>query len=144
MELESDLRVTSDRMLRTLEQLEALENEKRTLKPGSARFQRLATEVERLASAVYAQTHNQQLLGEKAQTAIERGADIAPIDEAEPNRELRLILADWRDAERRLSLAEPDSAEHSVAAADIGRLRDEYHRAFMADSARESGAPDKT
>jgi hypothetical protein len=135
MEIESDLRLTSDRMLRTLEQLEALENEKRGLQPGTDRFQRLAVEVERLASTVYAQTHAQQLLGVRAQETVERtGVEIAPIDDAQPNRDLQLILADWRDAERRLSLAEPDSAEHALAASDIGRLRDEYHRAYMADS----------
>ena len=140
MELETDLRTTSDRMLRTLEQLESLENEKRALKPGSPRFLRLATEIERLAAAVFAQTHAQQQLGERAQVVNERtGADIAPIDEVRTVRDLQHILADWRDAERRLSAAAPDSAEHAQAVADTGRLRDEYHRAYSSGSLEANG-----
>ncbi len=133
MELEIDLRLTSDRMLRTLEQLEALENEKRTLSPGSARFQKLATEVERLAATIYAQTHAQEQLGEKAEEVIRRtGVQLPSIEESEHMRDVQLVLADWRDAERRLVSAAPDSAEHSQAAADVGRLREEYHRAYVA------------
>src|SRR5688572_6621114 len=111
MELETDLRLASDRMLTTLDQLETLENEKRTLEPGSERFNRLAREIERLAAAVFAQTHAQQQLGEQARVVAERtGATMTPI-EATPNlRELHVILADWRDAERRLLNAAPDSA----------------------------------
>jgi hypothetical protein len=133
MNLEIDLRVASDRMLRTLEQLQALENEKRTLQPGTERFQRLADEVERLAAEVFSQTHSQRQLGERAKVVTERhGAEITPIEEQESNRDLQLILHDWRDAERRLSLGDPDSAEHATAAADVGRLREEYHRAYLA------------
>ena len=133
MTLETDLRVASDRMMRTLDQMVALENEKRALKPESERFQRLAAEVERLAADVFAQTHQQQQLGERAQTIVERtGSDIDPIDAQEPTRELQVILSEWRDAERRLSLADPDSAEHGVAVADVSRLREEYHRSYSA------------
>ena len=133
MELETQLRVASDRMLRTLEQLETLENEKRELQPGSNRFRKLASEIERLAADVFAQTHTQQQLGEVAKTVTERtGAEIAPIEEQSPTRDLQAILSDWRDAERRLALAEPDSAEHATATADVGRLREEYHRTYKA------------
>jgi hypothetical protein len=139
MELETQLRVTSDRMLRTLEQLETLENEKRELQPGSNRFVKLADEIERLAADVFAQTHKQQQLGEVAKTVTERtGAELAPIEDPQPSRDLQVILSDWRDAERRLTLAEPDSAEHATAAADVGRLREEYHRAYEADEGRRS------
>ena len=133
MELESELRVASDRMLRTLETLETLENEKRTLTPGSARFQRLADEAERLAAEVFAQTHSQRQLGERAEAANERtGTDLAPIGKGSSVRELQVILSAWRDAERRLQLASPKSAEHAAAAADVGRLREEYHAAYTA------------
>lgn len=133
MELEADLRNASDRMLQTLDQLVALENEKRILQPGTPRFQRLASEIERLAAAVFAQTHAQRDLGERAETITERtGTPIAPIAETEAARDLRVILAEWRDAERRLASATPDSAEHAAAAADTARLRQEYNRAYAA------------
>jgi len=54
LEVESELRVASDRILKSLEQLDSLENEKRTLKPDSARFQTLAKEIERLAADIFA------------------------------------------------------------------------------------------
>ena len=103
MEVETDLRVTSDRLLRTLEQLEALENEKRNLKPGSVRFQKLAHEVERLAADVFSQTHQQRKLGETVKDIHDRtGAEFAPIEDQSATRELHVILSEWRDAERRL------------------------------------------
>ena len=131
MEIEANLRNASDRMLRTLDQLAALENEKRTLKPDSERFQRLALEIERLAADVFAQTHAQRDIGERAKVVMDRiGADIPAIEGATATRDLQVILTEWRDAERRLAAADPDSAEHAAAAADVGRLRNEYHRAY--------------
>ncbi len=138
MELQTDLRITSDRMLQTLEQLEALENEKRTLTPGSPRFQKLAVEVERLAAAVFAQTHAQEQLGEKALAMRQQtGAELTPIEESAATRDLALVLADWRDAERRLGATAPDTAEHAQATADVGRLREEYHRTYRASRPSE-------
>ena len=133
MEIEAELRVASDRILSTLEQLDTLESEKRTLKPESEHFQTLAKEIERLAAVIYAQSHTQQKLGERAQAAAARtGADIAPIDDASVVRELPVILAEWREAERRLAQAAPDSADRALASADVGRLREEYQRAYRA------------
>lgn len=133
VEIESDLRVASDRILQTLEQLDALESEKRTLKPGSDRFQVLSKEVERLAAEIFAQTHAQQSLGERAKVAAARtGTELPSIEESTAVRELPVILAEWRDAERRLQLAASDTAEHAVATSDISRLRDEYQRAYSA------------
>jgi hypothetical protein len=120
-------------MLAILETLAALENEKRELKPGTPEFVKLAKEIERLAGEVFAQTHTQKILGEKAEVAEKRGADLAPIADVVPMRDLALILNEWRDAERRLQLAAPSTADHATAAADIGRLREEYHVAFMAN-----------
>jgi hypothetical protein len=131
VELETNLRVTSDRMLRTLEQIQVLENEKRDLRPTDARFQTLAREIERLAAEVFAQTHHQKQLGERAEAVRHETAEpLSPINEVSSTRDLAVILVEWRDAERRLQLAEPDSAEHATAAADVGRLREEYHTAY--------------
>jgi len=137
MELETDLRTTSDRLLRTIDQLETLENEKRTLPPDSQRFQTLASEIERLAATVFAQSHAQQQLGKEAQAATQQsGATITPIEETAQAREVHVILTEWRDAERRLASSGPGSAEHTQAASDAERLRDEYHRAYTAGSSR--------
>ena len=139
MELESDLRNTSDTLLQTLDRLGDLEKEKRALDPTSQRFQRLAEEIERLAAIVFSQTHAQNQLGERASEQFMRtGEPVAPIAETTVARELPVILADWREAERRLAASDPETAEHAEAEADALRLRDEYHRSYDA-SQRKAG-----
>jgi hypothetical protein len=133
LEVESDLRVASDRILSSLDQLNALETEKRNLKPDSARFQTLAKEIERLAAEIFAQSHAQQRLGERAQEVAARtGAEPATINETQKARDISVILSEWRDAERRLQLAETDTAERALASADAARLREEYKAAYSA------------
>ena len=134
MDLESQLRSASDETLRTLEQLERLETEKRSETPGSQRFVRLADEIERLAVVVFTHTSKQQTLAHETHAAKQQGVELPPIDEMSATRDVSLILADWRDAERRLASTGIDSAEHAVAAADVRRLRDEYHRAHEAQA----------
>lgn len=137
MNLEQGLRATSDEMLRTLDQLQVLEREKRTEPPGSARFVRLATEIEKLAAMVFAQTGTQQTLAAQTLAATNAGAEIAPIDEVVTMRDVSDILSDWRAAERELAAASVDSAGHAKAAAEVRRLRDEYHQAYKAQSSGE-------
>ena len=45
-------------------------------------------------------------------------------------RELQAILAEWREAERRLANTQPGSAEHARESAEVARLRERYHRVF--------------
>jgi hypothetical protein len=132
MELEQDLRLTSDEMLRTLEQLQRLENQKRAELPGTPGFVRLATEIEKLAAMVFAQTATQQSLAERSQEAGKRGVELAPIDETVATRDVSVVIAEWREAERRLAGATIDSADHAKAAGDVRRLREEYHRTHKA------------
>lgn len=139
LEIESDLRVASDRILRSLEQLDVLESEKRTLKPDSPRFQTLAKEIERLAADIFAQSHAQQNLGERAREQTARtGIELPPIVESQVHRDLSAILAEWRDAERRLQTASVDSAERALAVADVDRLREEYQAAYSASERKKS------
>lgn len=143
MDLELDLRSTSDELLHSLEQLSELENEKRTLKPDSDRFQSLALDIERLAADVFAYSHAQQTLGEQAlQSAARTGADIATINATQPVRELPAILSDWRAAERRLSVVTPGTEDHAAAASDVRRLRAEYHAAYPATQSNAAAASD--
>jgi hypothetical protein len=137
MDLEQGLRTVSDEMLRTLDQLQRLELEKRSESPGSPRFLTLATEIEKLAAMMFAQTNTQEKLAAESHAATRAGADLAPIEEVTPTRDVSLILSDWREAERRVAGTAIDSAEHAKAAGDVRRLRDEYHRAYKAQSTEE-------
>lgn len=121
-------------MLVTLEQLQRLEVEKREASPGTPRFLRLAQEVEKLAAIVFSQTSTQQALAEKSHAAARAGAELSPIVDIETNREVSVILSEWRDAERRLAATGIDTAEHALAAGDVRRLREEYHQAYKAQS----------
>jgi hypothetical protein len=134
MNLEQELRATSDEMLRTLEQLAELESQKRREEPGTQRFVRLANEIERLAAIVFSQTSAQQSLAERTHAAKRAGAEMAAIEDVTTARDVSVILAEWRDAERRLAATSIDSAEHAKAAGDVRRLRDEYHRSHRAQT----------
>lgn len=125
------LRSESDALLTDLELLEALEEEKRRLVPGEERSVQLASQVEELARRVIERSARQRMLTEHARDLAERASPAAPHTpiEAELPRELPVILAEWRDAERRAAAAVPDSLELAQAHADISRLREEYRRA---------------
>ncbi|HSH21021.1 MAG TPA: hypothetical protein VK992_00185 [Candidatus Caenarcaniphilales bacterium] len=133
MNLEQDLRYTSDEMMRALERLRLLETRKRKMKPGTDAFQKLAKEVEELAGRVFFHTQEQERLATESVELVEAALiDPHPIDEVPPNRQLQIILSEWRDAERRLAEATPGTVQASDANADIERLRLEYRRAAQA------------
>lgn len=140
MDLEQGLRTVSDKMLHTLDQLQLLEHEKRSESPGSVRFVRLASEIEKLAAMILAQTSTQQTLAEQTRAATDAGADIPPIEEMVTMREVSAILTEWRAAERQVGTTSIDSAEHAQAAADVRRLRHEYHRTYKAQSSGDRPA----
>jgi hypothetical protein len=135
LEVEQDLRAASDRVMRTLERLQELETEKRTIDPGTPRFRKLAREVERLAASVFAHSHVQQQLAEETATLREEGGITFPsIDQVAPSREIQVILAEWREAERRTLEATVGSTERAQAEADANRLRAEYRRTYQSIS----------
>lgn len=128
MEIEEQLRSTSDQMLETIEQLRSVEAEKRTVAPDSRQFQKLAREVERLADTVIEHAETQTDLGaEAAEQAAVTGQVVAPINSTP--RDVNAILGDWREAERRAAAAEAGSEEAAKARADVDRFRAEYQRA---------------
>ena len=55
-------------------------------------------------------------------------------------REAEVVLALWREAERRLAAAEPGSVEEEDIVADLARMRDEYQRLIAL--AREAHRPE--
>jgi hypothetical protein len=130
------LRANSDALLDDLALLAALEQEKRTLLPNSPRLVSLAEEIEQLAARVLGQSRRQRSLSEVVtdQAQAAPSTVIVPSIEETP-REIHLILADWREAERRASDAAPGSPEAVDAENAIERLREEYRAAH--DFARE-------
>jgi hypothetical protein len=127
------LRETSDALLRDLEVLSTIEDEKRSLQPGDPRLVQLASRIEEIAQRVLVGSVRQRQLTEVVTDQVEAGspeAPEAPIDETP--RSMQAILADWRDAERRAAAAMTGSAEAAEADALVAQLRDEYRRAHEA------------
>jgi DNA-binding HxlR family transcriptional regulator len=127
----TDLRATSDALMRDLEVLAAIEEEKRTLAPGDPRLVELAKRVEDVARRVLSSTVRQRQLtqvGNEQVEAAEPGSPVTSIDETP--RAIADILAAWRAAERRATAAEPGSAEAAEARALGDHHREEYRRAL--------------
>ena len=131
-----DLNGTSETLLEHLELLQRLEEDRRRLDAADPRAQELAAQVGTLSASVLEMSMRQRSLGEQV-AAAEHGQ--APSVEEAPPRDMALILADWRDAERRWRTAPLGSLDANVARADVDRLRDEYARAHAAVSDESDG-----
>ena len=129
------LRQTSDALLRDLDVLVTMEEEKRSLEPGDDRLVELAGRIEEIAQRILSSSVRQHQLTQVVNAQVEAGSAGAPgasIDETP--RPMQAVLAEWRDVERRAVAAEPGSAEAAEADALVSRLRDEYRRAHDAIS----------
>jgi hypothetical protein len=127
------LRTTSDALLRDLEVLGALEDEKRSIEPGDPRLVDLATQIESIAKRVLSGSARQRRLSEVVSDQVRDDSPGAPSASIEDTpRQRSAILAEWRDAERRLDAADPASAEWTEAEALVELLREEYRRASSA------------
>lgn len=115
------IRATSDSLLDDLETLRALEEEKRDVPLNTPRFHELAAKIEEISRAVLSRTERQRVLGQELTRT--------PATINDTPREISAILAEWRDAERRLADAEPGSPAEEQARADVDRLRSEYRAA---------------
>ena len=131
------LRATSDALLADLERLLAIEEEKRTIPLGDPRLGEFAAAVEELSQRVLAQSTKQMRMSQATAATLEDGPRPAPSIEDVPPRELRVVLTEWRDAERRAVAADPGTPEATAAAADTRRLREEYHRGLAARSRQD-------
>jgi hypothetical protein len=124
------LRETSDALLRDLDVLVTIEEEKRSLEPGDPRLVALAERIEEIARRVLEGTERQHDLTRvvNAQVAADlpRAPDASIDDTVRP---IQAVLVDWRDAERRAAGATPGSAEAAEANALVDSLREEYRRA---------------
>lgn len=132
------LRQTSDELLRDLDALVELEEEKRSIAPGDPRLVELAAQIESIAARVLVSTTKQLALTEDIQDEAEAGGPGAPTTAIDDTpRSIPSILAEWREAERRAAAAEPGSAEAREVEILIDGLRTEYSRAYEAASRRE-------
>ncbi len=127
------LRETSDTLLRDLDVLVTLEEEKRSLEPGDDRLVELAGRIEEIAQRILSGSVRQHQLTQTVNAQVEAGSAGAPdasIDQTP--RPIQAVLADWREAERRAASAESGSAEAAEADALVSSLREEYRRAHEA------------
>jgi hypothetical protein len=134
MDLSTRLRRTSDDFLARLDELESLEAQKRKLEPGSAAFRALAERVKDLSRELFHASQVQQSLGEaSADLKATKSPEVpaGPIDDIEP-RDLPVILAEWRDIERRLAEMPADTDDAVTLRREADRLRTEYRVAFQA------------
>jgi hypothetical protein len=124
---EHEIRATSDRTIAILERLGRIEHEKREVALGSPEFVAMAGEVERLSRVLFRWSGIQMQMATESAAAVSRGdLPAGPIAAIRPRR-LDRVLALWREAQIRLEVAKPGSAEAEAAANDIERLREEYH-----------------
>ena len=127
----TDLRMTSDALMRDLEVLGEIEDEKRTLAPGDPRLVELAQRVEDIAHRVLSATVCQRQLTQVGNRQVEEGNAAAPDTSIDDTvRPIADILSEWRAAERRAGAAEPESAEAAEANALADHYREEYRRAL--------------
>ena len=133
METGQALRETSDALLRDLDVLVAIEEEKRSLEPGDDRLVELAGRIEEIAQRILSGSVRQHQLTQVVNAQVEAGSANAPEASIEETpRPIQAVLAEWREAERRHVAAEPGSGEAAEAEALVARLRDEYRRAHEA------------
>ena len=124
------LRRTSDSLLRDIEALLELEEEKRTIEPGDPRLVELASQIEQIAKRVLASSTS-----ERAQTQLIHALTEARLAGRAFNPDRGHAAVDGGDprglapGERQLDAAEPGSAEAEEAQVLIHRLRDEDRRA---------------
>ena len=131
------LRETSDALLRDLDVLVTMEEEKRLLEPDDPRRVELAGRIEEIARRILAGTADQHHLTKVAEAQVSSGAPHAPDEPIEDTpRAVHAVLSDWRDAERRAAAAEPGSTEAIESRALVDRLRLEYRQALDSASRR--------
>ena len=138
------LRETSDELIRDLEALSTLEDEKRQIAPDDPRFVDLATQIESIAARVLVTSGRQRELTEEIHRIADERHPPAAVPESieDTPRPISAILADWRDAERRLEGTEAGSAEEREVEVLVEQLRDEY-RAGTRGGARAKVLPER-
>jgi hypothetical protein len=140
-----EFRATTDQMLEILDELRALEVEKRAAAVGSRDFVDLARRAADQGRLAFRWTQLQLQMATEAAALLAAGKqapDVHLVDVVP--RPIDRILALWREAQIRLEIAQPGSPAAQSAADDIERLREEYQAATLArgdDAAALAAAP---
>jgi hypothetical protein len=127
-----ELRRRSDQILETIAKLANLEVDKREAQPGTGAFVDTARSVRELAQALLDLAGDEQRLAQRLQGLRHAAHGAVPersIAHVPGARPIQVVLAEWREAERRLIQAEAGSDAERDAEADAERLREEYQRA---------------
>jgi hypothetical protein len=122
-----EIRAVADQLLDILAHLRSLEERKRNEPLGTETFVRLAEAAEVQGRLVFRWTGLQLEVARDARRRREAG-ELDPDARIEDiqSQPLDRILAAWREAQIRLEMARPGSAEAIEAADAIERLRDQY------------------
>ena len=132
--IEEHLRAASDAIMLLLTEVGQMERHKRTIPPGEARFDDVATAVRIAATSLAEFTEQQERW---ARIATDGRTDIAPIAQTSNAPPLAAILERWRTIERQLDTVEPGSPEAMRLFAEFQQARDEYMTAFRARNLEE-------
>ena len=135
-DIQDHLRAASDAILLLVRQVEQLEEHKRGVTPGDARFDALAEEVSRAAQQLAQFAREEEAW---ARDAVTSDGPLKTISSSSNPAPLSDILARWRAVERHLDAAQPGSPEAASLFDEFNQLRDEYLAAFRA---RENTAAD--
>lgn len=133
MDLSAELRQASDMFLERLDLLRELEGKKRRMSPGMSGFSELAEQIQGLAAQLLDASERQSDIADASAEAVASGdvpRALTPVEELPPTRDVQTVLAEWREAERRLSLMAAGSDEIEAAQSDVTRLRAEYRRSL--------------
>ena len=127
---EQELRRRSDQIIEAIGRLSNLEVDKREIQPGTPEFVGTATSVKRAAQQLLDLATDEERLAERLQILRHSAKGAVPersIAEVPGARPIKVVLAEWREAERRME-AEAGTEAERIAKADAERLREEYHR----------------
>ena len=117
-------------LLRDLDALGELEDEKRRTRQDDPRLVEIAARIEEIAGRILAESRQQLSLSKAANASAETGTgDPAATIESTP-RNVSLILAEWRAAERRLAAIVEGSPEWTAVSDEIEVFRRRYHALF--------------
>jgi hypothetical protein len=136
----SGFRAATDEMLDIIDDLRATEDVKRRAPIGSPEFLAAARRSEELGRLAFRWAQMQLRMAHEIRERIAAG-DVpgeVRLDTVAP-RPLDQVLAQWREAQLRLEIAQPGSAEAEAAVRDIERLRDEYRAGHEARISASGG-----
>jgi hypothetical protein len=143
-----EFRATTDQLLAILDELRSIEEQKRVEALGSAAFMELAKQATAQSRLAFRWCQMQEQMAADAGAKVARGEQAHDIRLVEVTpRPIDRILANWREAQLRLEIAQPGSPEAAAATEQIELLREEYQAsaAFLADAAADlSAAPGRT